>query len=180
MQTVKVWDIWVRFTHWTVAGIVFANLLFTEEGEVVHRYIGYLACGLVVSRLLWGFIGSRYARFSSFFPTPSRIVAHIRHMKAGEFGHDVGHNPIGALMMFALWGAILGLGVSGFMMETDAYWGNETVMGIHEVLANLMWVLIGLHVAAVFVMSFLSKTNLARAMVTGKKTVGETETSVSD
>ncbi len=180
MQTVKVWDIWVRFTHWTVAGIVFANLLFTEEGEFVHRYIGYLACGLVVSRLLWGFIGSRYARFSSFFPTPSRIAAHFRHMKAGQFGHDIGHNPIGALMMFALWVTILGLGVSGFMMETDAYWGNEAVMEIHELLANLMWVLIGLHVAAVFIMSFLSKTNLARAMVTGKKTVGETETSGND
>ena len=173
MQQVKVWDLWVRFTHWAVAAIVFANLLFTEEGEVVHRFIGYAACALVVLRLIWGLIGSRYARFSSFFPTPSRIVNHIRHMKAGEFHHDVGHNPMGALMMFALWISILGLGASGFLMETDAYWGNETVMEIHEVLADLMWPLIGLHVAAVVLMSVLSKTNLVRAMVTGKKTIDD-------
>ena len=94
-------------------------------------------------------------------------------MKAGEFHHDVGHNPMGALMMFALWISILGLGASGFLMETDAYWGNETVMEIHEVLAEFMWVLIGLHVAAVVVMSVLSKTNLVRAMVTGKKTIDD-------
>ncbi|WP_455431202.1 cytochrome b/b6 domain-containing protein, partial [Psychrobacter piscatorii] len=70
-RQVRVWDMLVRVTHWAVAAGITANLLFTEEGSELHQYVGYIGVGLVVVRLLWGFEGTRYARFSDFFPTPS-------------------------------------------------------------------------------------------------------------
>ena len=57
-QTVKVWDIWVRITHWAVAAGIFANLIVTEGGSDVHEYMGYAVVALVVSRLIWGLVGS--------------------------------------------------------------------------------------------------------------------------
>ncbi|WP_261871082.1 cytochrome b/b6 domain-containing protein [Psychrobacter sp. JCM 18901] len=66
-RQVRVWDILVRVTHWAVAAGITANLLFTEEGSELHQYVGYTVVGLVVVRLLWGLVGTRYARFSDFF-----------------------------------------------------------------------------------------------------------------
>ncbi len=73
--------------------------------------------------------------------------------------------------MFALWAAVIGLGVSGYLMTTDRFWGDETVEEIHGFLADSLIPLIALHVTAALAMSFLSKTNLVRAMITGKKNV---------
>lgn len=70
MQTVKIWDLPVRLSHWGLAACVLANLAVTEEGSPVHRYIGYAAFIIVSLRVLWGFIGSRHARFSDFSPPP--------------------------------------------------------------------------------------------------------------
>ena len=71
MQKVKVWDIPVRLCHWGLAACVLANLAFMEEGDGIHQYVGYIAAGMVVFRVLWGLVGSRYARFSDFFPHAS-------------------------------------------------------------------------------------------------------------
>ncbi len=171
MQTVKVWDLPVRLCHWGLAACVLANLAFTEEGSDIHEYVGYTAAGIVAFRLLWGFIGSRYARFSDFFPTPSRLMEHGRNIARRRPDTHLGHNPFGALMMFALWAAVIGLGVSGYLMTTDRFWGDETVEEIHGFLADSLIPLIALHVTAALVMSFLSKTNLVHAMITGKKNV---------
>lgn len=171
-QQVKVWDIWVRFTHWAVALGILANLAITEEGSDPHKYVGYVVVGLVVSRLLWGFIGTRYARFSSFFPTPTRLKAHFTHVKNRQFDpSEVGHNPLASLMMFALWGVILGLGVTGYLMETDRFWGEDWLKEIHEVFANSLYLLVPVHVISAIVMGRLQRQNLIKSMITGKKTV---------
>ena len=168
-HTVKVWDIWVRITHWAVAIGIFSNLLATEGGSDVHEYIGYVVVGLVVSRLIWGFIGSQYARFSDFFPTPTRIRQHITDIKSHQFTGHLGHNPFGAFMMFALWGVIIALGITGYLQTTDRFWGDDTIQGIHEVLANSLWVLVPLHVAAAIIMGRLQQQNLVKSMITGNK-----------
>lgn len=169
--TVKVWDIWVRFTHWVVAAGIVANLAITEEGSLWHEYVGYTVVGLVIARLIWGVIGTKYARFSNFFPTPSRIKAHLHSFKVQpKTDAHLGHNPFGALMMFALWGVILGLGISGYMMSTDAFWGVEWLGELHEVLATSLYVLVPIHILSAIVMSKLQKQNLIKAMITGKKT----------
>lgn len=169
---VKVWDILVRLTHWVVAIGIFANLTFIEEGNDIHEYVGYVVAGLVVLRLFWGFVGTKYARFTNFFPTPSRIKHHLRHMKNREFGMDaVGHNPLASFMIFALWGTILGLGVTGYLTGTDQFWGVEWLGELHEVLAKGLYLLVPLHIVASIVMSYWQKQNLIKSMITGNKTV---------
>ena len=174
-QTVKVWDLPVRLCHWGLAACVIANLLITEDGSNIHQYIGYTAVGIVAFRTLWGLIGTKHARFSDFFPTPTRLYRHITSLfQPASPEHEsqhLGHNPLGALMMLALWGVIIGLGVSGYMMGLEAYWGDEMLEEIHEILANSLYPLIGLHVLAAVAMSYWSKINLVKAMITGNKTL---------
>lgn len=175
-QTIKVWDIWVRITHWAVAGGILTNLIVTEGGSDVHEYIGYAVVALVISRLIWGFIGSKYARFSDFFPTPTRIKQHLTDIQQHQFNSHLGHNPFGALMMFALWGVIIALGITGYLQTTDQFWGDDTIQAIHKILANSLWVLVPLHVAAAIIMGRLQQQNLVKSMITGKKYIKNDDT----
>lgn len=170
---VKVWDIWVRLTHWSVALGILANLAITEEGSLWHQYVGYGVAALVISRLIWGLIGTKYARFSNFFPTPRRLCQHIKSFHKPNQTH-LGHNPLGAMMMFALWAVCLGLGATGYMMTLDAYWGVAWLEETHELLANSLYVLVPLHVISAIVMSVLQKQNLVKSMITGNKTINNT------
>ncbi|MFC3531783.1 cytochrome b/b6 domain-containing protein [Vogesella facilis] len=165
----KVWDPFVRLFHWTLLSCVAANLLLLEEGDPPHRWAGYLATGLVLARIVWGFVGSRHARFASFFPTPARLKAHLDAVKDGRHPQTAGHNPLGALMMLALMGLVLALGVSGYLMGTDAYFGEDWLEELHEALANTLLAAAGLHALAAIVMSRVERVNLVRAMITGIK-----------
>ena len=180
MQKVKVWDIPVRLCHWGLAACVLANLAFTEEGDDIHQYVGYIAAGIVVFRVLWGFVGSRYARFSDFFPTPQRLITHGQRLLRRQPDPHLGHNPLGAMMMLVLWSVVIGLGVSGYLMGTEQFWGDETMEEIHEVLANSLIPLIALHVASALAMSFISKSNLVAAMITGNKNVPDEVNNTSE
>ncbi len=166
----KVWDIVVRLFHWSLVACVLANLLLLEEGDPPHRWAGYIASGLVLVRIVWGFVGSHHARFASFFPTPSRLAAHLAALKSGRHESSAGHNPAGALMMLALMGLVISLGVSGYLMGTDQFWGEEWLEEVHEALATLLQVAVLLHVAAALLMSRIERVNLVRAMITGIKT----------
>ncbi|HEX5804762.1 MAG TPA: cytochrome b/b6 domain-containing protein [Macromonas sp.] len=168
-NTVKVWDPFVRLFHWSLVSCVVLNLWILEEGESAHELAGYIACGLVLARVVWGFVGTRYARFSDFFPTPRRVRAHVQALLQGEPHSSVGHNPLGALMMLALLALILGLGVTGWLQGTDAFWGEEWLEEVHEALANTLLLAAGVHAMAAIVMSRIERVNLVRAMVTGKK-----------
>ena len=177
-KQVKVWDILVRVTHWTVAAGIIANLLFTEDGSELHEYVGYTVLGLVVVRLLWGLVGTRYARFTSFFPTPTRLKHHLSALSVRRVDEQhLGHNPLAAIMMLSLWAVIIGLGVTGYLMETDIFshiqlLGNKDVLEeIHELLANSLYLLVPLHIVAAIAMSYWQRQNLIKSMITGKKTV---------
>lgn len=177
-RQVKVWDILVRFTHWTVAAGIIANLLFTEDGSDLHVYVGYTVVGLVVLRLLWGLVGTRYARFTNFFPTPTRLKAHLSNLSIRRVDEQhLGHNPLAAIMMLSLWTAIIGLGITGYLMESHIFshiqlLGNKDLLEeIHELLANSLYLLVPLHIIAAIAMSYWQRQNLIKSMVTGKKTV---------
>ncbi|WP_201608954.1 cytochrome b/b6 domain-containing protein [Psychrobacter immobilis] len=177
-RQVKVWDILVRFTHWTVAAGIIANLFFTEDGSDLHVYVGYTVLGLVVVRLLWGLVGTRYARFTNFFPTPTRLKRHLSALSVRRVDEQhLGHNPLAAIMMLSLWAVIIGLGVTGYLMETDIFshiqlLGNKDVLEeIHELLANSLYLLVPLHIVAAIAMSYWQRQNLIKSMITGKKKV---------
>jgi cytochrome b len=166
---IKVWDAWVRLTHWTVAGIVIFNLF--GPTDALHRWLGYVAAGLVAARVLWGFIGSHHARFAAWWPTRAHLRAYLRSLAAGKPLHHVSHNPLGAAMAIVLWLLILALAASGWIMRTDAFWGEDWPQEVHVWLSVAVEVCVCVHVAAAISMSVWTRENLIGAMVTGWKRV---------
>lgn len=164
-----VWDRFVRVFHWSLVSCVLLNQFVLEEGEAPHEWAGYLTTALVVARIVWGFIGSRHARFADFFPTPARLRRHLRGLRSGQVDHHWGHNPLGALMMLLLMGLVLALGLTGWLQGTDAFFGEEWLQDLHEWLAHALLIAAGLHAAAAIVMGRIERTRLVRAMVTGVK-----------
>ena len=168
-ERIYVWDIFVRIFHWSLVSCVLINYFVIDDGETVHEWIGYAASALVAARIVWGFIGSRHARFADFFPTPRRLLHHVRTLMRGERDAHPGHNPAGALMMLALITLVLGLGLTGFLQTTDRFWGEEWLQETHALLGDALMALAALHVIAAIVMSRLERTNLVAAMITGVK-----------
>lgn len=168
-SSVKVWDPFVRIFHWSLVTCIVLNQFVLEAGETAHEWTGYTASALVLLRLVWGFVGVRHARFADFFPTPQRLGRHLQALRRGEQPHYDGHNPLGALMMLALMVLVLSLGLTGWLQTTDAYWGEEWLMELHEWLANGLLLAAGLHATAAIVMGRLERTRLIRAMITGHK-----------
>ena len=117
-RSVRVWDPLVRLVHWGVAGAVLLNATVIEEESTAHEVIGYIAVGLVATRLVWGLVGTRHARFSAFPPNPVAALRHIAGLIRGRRKVHLSHNPAGALMVYNLWATLIGMGVTGYMMGT--------------------------------------------------------------
>lgn len=166
---VRVWDPFVRIFHWSLVSCVLLNYFVIDDGETIHQWIGYTASALVIARIFWGFVGSKHARFADFFPTPARLRQHLRQIISRQPDTHPGHNPVGALMMLALIALVLALGVSGFMQSLDAFWGEEWLQEVHELLGTTLISFAGLHAAAAIIMSRLERTNLIGAMFSGVK-----------
>jgi cytochrome b len=171
---VRVWDPFVRIFHWSLVSCVLANHFLVDDGETLHQLTGYLASMLVAARIVWGFVGSRHARFAEFFPTPARLRRHLGRLMSGRQDFHAGHNPVGALMMLALITLVLALGVTGFMQTLDAFWGEEWLQELHEMLSATLIGLAAVHAAAAIVMSRVERTNLIGAMISGVKVRSET------
>ena len=167
--TVQVWDLPVRVFHWLLA-LCFAGAYATAESEtwrLVHVSLGYTMAGLVGFRLLWGWFGTTHARFASFVRGPRAVLRSLTSLLRRQPEHHTGHNPAGALAILALLGLTALLAASGWTAYNDL--AGEWVAEGHEALANAMLALVGLHVGAVLVSSWLHRENLARAMLTGRK-----------
>ncbi|MDC0948204.1 cytochrome b/b6 domain-containing protein [Gammaproteobacteria bacterium] len=168
-DTPIVWDRFVRLFHWSLASLFFANIWLTEDGGDIHEIVGYVALALILARIAWGFIGTDTARFANFLPTPNRVVGHIKAMRHGQHAPTRGHNPLGGAMILTLMTMIIGIGVTGFLMEeVDALSGVGWIEDLHETLADLTLILVGVHVTAVLVMSRLERRNLIRQMIRGR------------
>ncbi|MCZ4288961.1 cytochrome b/b6 domain-containing protein [Hoeflea alexandrii] len=167
--TIRVWDPLVRIFHWSLVGLFTFAFLTGDEWQKPHETAGYIIAGLIGFRVIWGFVGSRHARFASFIYRPSTVAGFIGdtiRMKARRY---LGHNPAGGAMVIALLLVLAAISLSGFLMTTNAYWGVEWVEELHEASAFAALGLIGLHVGGVIVAGFEHGENLVRAMVTGRK-----------
>ena len=99
-ETIKVWDILIRLFHWSLA-IFFLLAYLTGEGDLeeLHAWAGYIIIGLLVFRVVWGLIGSKYARFSDFVYSPTEIFAYLKGLLVDKPKHYIGHNPAGGAMI---------------------------------------------------------------------------------
>lgn len=183
-KRIRLWDLPTRLFHWllvlAVAGAVICGQL--GGGLIVwHGRLGLFIVGLLVFRLVWGVIGSTYARFAQFFPTPAKLRAYLKGEWRGE-----GHNPLGALSVFALLAVVGFQAVSGLFTNDDiAFVGplydlvdkslSNRLTGLHHLAANLLFILVGLHVAATAFYVFVKKNNMLRPMLTGTKEVEQGE-----
>lgn len=115
-ETVKVWDIWVRVFHWSLVALFVVAYFTAEEENVWHIYSGYAVLGLIIFRLFWGMVGSKYARFSEFVYPPKQVIQYIQGMVAGTPEHYLGHNPLGGWMTVALLAGLLVVSVTGLKL----------------------------------------------------------------
>ncbi|MBX9794492.1 MAG: cytochrome b/b6 domain-containing protein [Burkholderiaceae bacterium] len=166
---VMVWDWPVRVFHWLMV-LSFAGAYLTAESEswrLLHVTLGYTMVGLVGFRIVWGLVGSRYAKFSSFVRGPAAVARYVRSLVERRPEHHVGHNPAGALAILALLGLTLAIGASGWAVYNDV--GAEWLEELHEVAANLMLTVVGVHIAGVLLGSWLHRENLVGSMIHGRK-----------
>lgn len=166
--TIKVWDPLVRVFHWSLASLFLANF-FTEDGELVHRGLGYAILGLLAVRFVWGWVGTRHARFSDWVVGPARVCRYLRERLAGRSRRQLGHNPGAAVMILALLGGVLLVALTGWLQTTDYFFGVGWMEALHEVLAYGVLGLVVLHVLAAVSESVHYRENLIAAMVHGRK-----------
>jgi cytochrome b len=168
-KRILVWDVPTRLFHWLLV-VSFAGAFLTAESERyrdIHVVLGYTLLGLIAFRLIWGFAGSRYARFRSFLFKPAEIAAYVVALAKGKPAHYAGHNPAGSVAVFALLALGIASGVTGVAVFQDV--GGDALEELHEVVSNAMLAVVGLHVLGVLASSLLHRENLVRAMITGRK-----------
>ncbi|HEX5327851.1 MAG TPA: cytochrome b/b6 domain-containing protein [Acetobacteraceae bacterium] len=169
VPNVPVWDCFVRLFHWGTASLVLVAFLTTDGPRWLHEDSGYAVLVLVAARILWGLVGTRHARFVSFLWGPRAVLRYLTLLRAGRAPHYLGHNPAGAVMVFALLGLLLFVSGSGWLSQTDAYFGLPWLDHLHHVSGDLLLGLIGVHLAGVAASSWLHRENLVLAMITGRK-----------
>ena len=168
-QRMLVWDVPTRVFHWLLAAS-FVGAFLTAESERyrdIHVLLGYTLLGLIAFRLVWGFVGSRYAQFRSFLFKPREIAAYATSMFKGKPAHYVGHNPAGSLSVFLLLALGIAVTISGYVIFQDI--GGDALAELHEMAAYFMLTVVGLHLAGVLVSSLLHRENLVRSMITGSQ-----------
>jgi cytochrome b len=185
-QTVKVWDLAVRVGHLAMGVLVLGAFLTAEDDgrTPLHTRLGLALLGVVLFRLVWGFVGSRHARFADFVRSPREVKAYLRQYVQGRPGAHLGHNPLGGVMVVALLTTLAVVTLTGLVIAMGPEWDGplaglltkgsaSAVKEVHEVSAWLLPVLVAFHVAGVTLSSFLEKQNLLAGMVTGYKRAPE-------
>jgi len=180
---VKVWDPLVRAFHWILV-IAFFTAYFTEDDFLtLHVYAGYTVLGLILLRLIWGFVGGRYARFSSFVTRPRVAWQYFKDAVLLRAKRYIGHNPAGGAMIVILLISLLlttvtGLAAYGASESAGplAGWlghigesGEDFIKEVHEFFANFTVFLVVIHVGGVIFESLAHRENLVRSMVNGYK-----------
>ena len=159
----------MRVFHWLLVAL-FALAWFSGGiWDQPHLAAGYFVLALVVARIVWGFVGSRYARFSNFIYGPRVTLRYVTDMVRMRAPRYLGHNPAGGAMVITLLATLMVLCITGVMMTTDAFWGVKWVNSLHAVASTTALALVGLHVGGVIFASIEHRENLVRAMITGWK-----------
>jgi len=181
-QTILVWDLPTRIFHWSMV-IAFSAAWLTSENDRFlfhHVYAGYLLIGLLTFRLVWGMVGSHYARFRSFAHDWPSVSAYLKGLITGQAERYLGHNPAGGYAIFAMLLLIFAITITGLLVLGGEE-GHGPLKGlvsyelgagtkeVHESMAVLMLLLVFIHISGVIVESLFHKENLIWAMLSGHK-----------
>ncbi len=180
---IRVWDPLVRFFHWSLVSAFTIAYLTEDDFLTVHSWAGYLILALLGIRIIWGLIGSRYARFSDFIYSPANIIEFLKDTLKFKAKRYLGHNPAGGAMVILLMISLLITTITGiFLLGADDHSGplaflfiqsadfwEDILEEVHEFFANFTLLLVFIHIAGVLVESVLHKENLVSAMINGFK-----------
>lgn len=179
-RKIHVWDLPVRLFHWLLVITIALSYASIEIGGLLtdwHARIGAFALGLIVFRIIWGFVGNQQARFIHFVPTPARLTQYFK----GQW-HGVGHSPLGGLAVLGL------LGVTSLIIITRLFANDDVTLfgplfslvsqsesdwltGVHAIAFNFLLAMIVLHLLAIAFYWLVKKNNLIKPMITGKKAI---------
>lgn len=168
---ILVWDLPTRLFHWFLTvGLVacFSFALFADEHSLwfmTHMILGVVLGLMVVLRVVWGFVGSRYARFHSFLFSPASVLQYIQGAFSPKGLQYVGHNPGSS---YAIFGMLFLLGtavVTGLMMSG----GNEAGEELHAVSSYALIAVVVVHIIGVVWYSVRYQENITLSMFTGTK-----------
>lgn len=171
-----VWDLPTRIFHWALVASVTGAFVTAKIGGnamLWHGRLGLAILGLLVFRIVWGFVGSTYARFAQFVPGPAALRAYLKGEWRGQ-----GHNPFGALSVLALLTVLLAQAATGLFANDDIAFegylhtliGSELsgrITGVHHLLQKVLMLLVALHVGAIVFYARVRKHNLVKPMLTG-------------
>jgi len=170
MHRILVWDIPTRVFHWLLTLTLIAALsiaLAVDDDSVdfqLHMLLGLIAAFSVILRLLWGIVGSRYARFGSFLFGPAALFGYLRAALRGTGERYAGHNPGSAYAIYAMLLLTIGLGATGLMLS-----GREALEELHEIMAYLMISVIVVHIVGLVWHTIRHRENIALSMIDGRK-----------
>ncbi len=182
-KPLRVWDLPTRFFHWALVALVATSVVSVKAGKMdIHMLSGYSVLALLLFRLVWGFAGTAYARFSSFLHGPRTVLAYARSLIRPPHQHHPGHNPLGGLMVAVMLAVLLFQAATGLFANDDVVTEGPLAKFVSKAVSDRLstlhrlneWViygLVGVHVAAV--VGYLAKfgDNLVRPMFTGVKWV---------
>lgn len=183
LSQIKVWDPLVRFFHWSLVSAFVIAFITEDDFLTIHSWAGYLILALLITRFVWGFMGTRYARFSDFVYSIENIKQFLKDTLALKAKRYIGHNPAGGAMVVLLMLSLLMTTMTGILVlgaeehagpvahwfsETKGFWGS-VLEELHEFFANFTLLLVFVHVVGVLVESLIHKENLVSAMITGFK-----------
>lgn len=188
MTAVRIWDLPLRLFHWALVVCLVGSLVTIKLGGnwmVWHMRFGYAILSLVLFRIVWGFVGSRYARFAEFVSGPSRVLDYLRG--APGVGTSPGHSPLGSLSVIALILLLLVQAVLGLFANDDIFTEgplarhvsketSDALTGWHHRNEFVVYALAALHVGAIAFYRVFRGQRLVRAMIGGDKFVGSDTT----
>lgn len=151
-----------------------------EEYYNLHLQAGYATLGLVCMRLVWGFIGSKHARFTDFICSPKTIIAYLELLLRGDSKRYIGHNPAGGAMVALLLTGLLAVTLSGIALDAAENWSGPLsgmnlfrytsfIKSVHSISTDFLLVAIPFHLLGVIYSSLAYRENLIKSMITGKK-----------
>lgn len=182
-RRIRVWDPFVRIFHWILVPLFFTAYLAEDDFLTIHVMAGYTVMILVLFRILWGFTGPGYARFSDFIFHPRVVLAYLRDLLTFRAKRYIGHGPAGGTMVIALLISLLlttlsGLALYGteeysgplaaFMIGLSSGW-SDLLEEAHEFFATFTLVLVVIHIMGVTLSSLVHRENLVKSMFTGYK-----------
>jgi len=186
-QREKVWDPISRLWHWLLVASICVSWWFGEFMTFStidwHFYFGYIILGLMLFRIVWGFIGPAPARFRALIHTPQQTWRYLKKIGSRSPSGSARHNPLGSLSIIALLSSITLQGVTGLFIESDDFFDSGPLAGFvfetaikqlngwHHLNAKILLVLVGLHLCAILFYLLWKKENLIKPMITGWKWV---------